>query len=212
MALLGAKRPQDRGWQFVVATLWLVLALPALQTLVYAPRSELELHPAWRGFLILLTLVAVSNYLPTRHALAALLAGGAQLLLLHPHNPLPWHGSASGAVQAAGGLLLLAMTAAGCPWPRPVTIANPANRVWRDFRNAFGVVWALRVMDRINQAARQSGHAERLSWYGFGESWNPVSESPVGPTDPLQVTVHMLLRRFVSADWIARREGTKHVP
>src|SRR5688572_13251151 len=28
VAVLGAKRPQDRGWQFIVASLWLVAALP----------------------------------------------------------------------------------------------------------------------------------------------------------------------------------------
>src|SRR5205085_9606996 len=31
MALLGAKRPQDRGWQWVVAALWVTLLAPAAQ-------------------------------------------------------------------------------------------------------------------------------------------------------------------------------------
>src|SRR5262245_38410697 len=32
-AVLGAKRPQDKPWQFIVLSLWLVLSLPAAQTL-----------------------------------------------------------------------------------------------------------------------------------------------------------------------------------
>ncbi len=33
MAVLGAKRPQHWGWQFIVATLWVTLAWPALESL-----------------------------------------------------------------------------------------------------------------------------------------------------------------------------------
>ena len=34
MALLGAKRPQNGAWQFVVITLWAILALPAFEVLL----------------------------------------------------------------------------------------------------------------------------------------------------------------------------------
>ncbi len=44
MALLGAKRPQDRGWQFIVATLWAILSLPACEWLLFG--GVAEIHPA----------------------------------------------------------------------------------------------------------------------------------------------------------------------
>src|SRR4051794_207498 len=42
MALLGAKRPQDRGWQFIVFSLWVVLALPGLEWLLFGGVQELH--------------------------------------------------------------------------------------------------------------------------------------------------------------------------
>lgn len=74
MALLGAKRPQDRGWQFIVGSLWIVLALPALQPILLARSSLFDLHPAWSAFLGVLILISVCNYLPTRFALPAVLS------------------------------------------------------------------------------------------------------------------------------------------
>ncbi len=205
MALLGAKRPQDRGWQFVVATLWLILALPAWQAMVFTPGSRLDLHLAWRWFLLLLVAVAVSNYLPTRFAIPALMAGAAQLFLLHNQLPVPWHGTDAAAVQIACGLWLLAMTLVGGRRPRATGPPHPADRVWRDFRDHFGAVWALRVMERINQAARQEGRQERLQWHGFSAGWDPWQRELTGKPDPLELTIRMLLRRFVSPEWIARR-------
>jgi hypothetical protein len=201
MALLGAKRPQDRGWQFVVASLWLVLAVPALQSLVFAPQSRLDLHPAWQAFLLLLAGVSLVNYLPTRFALPACLVAAAQLLLLHDFGPVPWRGSGSDAVLTALSLLAMATTFAGIGWPRRQTATTQSDRAWLDFRDAFGAVWALRAMERINQAARQAGRAESLRWYGFAEPWDPLEESG-GANDSLATTIRMLLRRFVSADWL----------
>ena len=54
MALLGAKRPQDAGWQFIVGSMWIVLLLPVGQAWVFAPSGELSLHGAWRMFLLFL--------------------------------------------------------------------------------------------------------------------------------------------------------------
>ena len=40
MSLLGAKRPQHGVWQFIVATLAFVLALPSLSALLVRPGSQ----------------------------------------------------------------------------------------------------------------------------------------------------------------------------
>jgi hypothetical protein len=209
MALLGAKRPQDRGWQFVVATLWLVLGLPALQSLVFHPHSPLDLHPAWRWFLIVLIGIVVANYLLTRWALPVLLAGAAQWLLLGDQAPLGWRGNAESAVAGALALLLAAATCVSSGWPRrrgdaAAGSGSGSDRVWLAFRDAYGAVWALRVMERINQAAGQAERQERLGWQGFTEHWDPLGDSARDPSDPLAATVRMLLTRFVSTAWIER--------
>ncbi len=208
MALFGAKRPQDQGWQFVVATLWIVLAIPAAQRWAFSPRSGFELHPAWCWFLLLLIGVSVTNYLPTRYALGAVLAGVAQLLLFRD-SMSGLSRSASPVAAAVNPTLALVLFFLAIGWvayqnrsTRPT--AGGWNRVWLDFRDQFGAVWALRVMERINHAARQAGRGEVLHWQGFvGPPLRPGETA--GERDPLETTVRMLLRRFVSPEWIADR-------
>jgi hypothetical protein len=82
--------------------------------------------------------------------------------------------------------------------------ATWSDRAWLDFRNTFGAVWALRVMERINQAARQSGRAEVLRWQGFVAGWDPLAEREAAGQS-LTMTIRMLLRRFVNVAWLERR-------
>jgi hypothetical protein len=43
------------------------------------------------------------------------------------------------------------------------------SRTWLDFRDAFGVVWALRVMERVNTMPAAMEAGVRLNWDGFYE-------------------------------------------
>ena len=87
-AVLGARRPQDRGWQLIVVSLWGVVALPAAEAAVLATDGRLVLSPV-RGWctwgLIGMTLL---NYLPTRFALSAVLAAAGQTVLFGRQLPL----------------------------------------------------------------------------------------------------------------------------
>jgi hypothetical protein len=204
MALLGAKRPQDRGWQFIVATLWLVLLLPAAQSFVFAPASRLELHGAWRAFLMLQIAVGLTNYLATRYALSAVLFAVGQVLLLHAQLPIAWPAGESSAVAAAIVSLVAATATAGARAAGATRGATWSDRVWLDFRDAFGAVWALRVMERINQAARQSRRSDVLGWHGFRDGWDPLAERDA-TQESLAMTIRMLLRRFVDTGWLDRR-------
>ena len=203
MALLGAKRPQDRGWQFIVLSLWVILAMPAVQPMLFARTSRFELHFAWSGFLIVLVAVSVVNYLPTRFSLPALMCGAAQVLLLQFQLPLFRSTESSDAI-----MLAMVLYAGALMWVSTRYVDDQEstdagwNRVWIDFRDRFGTVWALRVMERFNQAA--SSDEPRLAWEGIkpiGESKNdemPLSDSQI-------VTLRMLLRRFVNDAWIEER-------
>ena len=41
------------------------------------------------------------------------------------------------------------------------------DRVWLDFRDAFGVVWALCIEQRVNASAAMYGWPVVLNWTGF---------------------------------------------
>jgi hypothetical protein len=77
------------------------------------------------------------------------------------------------------------------------------DRVWLDFRDAFGAVWALRVMERMNAASTMYGWPVLLSWNGFSPRDDAPEVSPVPPT--VEESLRTLLRRFVSPEWIDER-------
>ncbi len=210
VALLGAKRPQDRAWQLIVLSFWVILALPAAQQWLLRPGQPMTVHPIWSWFLVVLIVVGASNYMPTRYAIASLLAAAGQTILVW--RQLPWgrcgdspRGNAVDWMPLVGlGLLAAAAGMAALGWPRRTTAArSPLERLWSDFCDQFGVVWGLRVAERINTTATQNGWNVRLTWHGLTQSNGSPLDSP--PTAELEQTLRQLLRRFVSADWIDRR-------
>lgn len=202
MAVLGAKRPQDRGWQFIVASLWIVAALPSVEQWFTRPHAALELHTAWRWFLLILIAIGLFNGLPTRYWASSLLTAAGQACLLSAHLPLSagWQGGTADAATL-WRLGAIAWCAAVALWgwdlPRRRGTRPPLDRLWLDFRDLVGAMWALRVADRINAASAQSGWSARLGWHG----WTFDGEPPPA----LERSLRMLLRRFVSPQWIDRR-------
>lgn len=205
VAVLGAKRPQNIGWQFIVASLWGVLVLPVAEMLVLWRGGDLDEGPARRWFVLILLGVGLSNYMLTRFGFAALLATVGQALLLLPRLPfsLPvpsWHftgGSICLAIAIAVAWLQTRVPPRGGGW----------DLVWRDFRNAFGIVWGLRVMERLNTTAKVAAWQSELTWYGFTDV-DQKAELELRERDR---AVRTLLRRFVSNEWIDRRlENGQH--
>lgn len=209
MAVLGAKRPQHRGWQFVVATLLVVLWLPAAQAAVFWPQAPLALHPAMELFLALLVVLGALNYIATRNAVPVLLACAGQALLLHEHLPLvrsateSWLSASQGPLGAAG-LFLLSLVAAR--W-RAARWAGPPpgiDRAWLAFRDRFGTFWGLRVLGRFHAAAVICRWPVTLGWHGLV----PLSSAPDAPAPSAQQQQSMveqmatLLRRFESPLWL----------
>ena len=167
MAQLGAKRPQDRAWQFIVLSLWIVVALPAGEALLYSPDSPLDLHAARRWFLVLLIGLGLVNTLPTRYGLSGLLYACGQGSLLAAQ--MPWaDGQTWGAGLVVGlgcGVAALALWVAELP--RGQTPKIFLDRWWLDFRDAYGLLWSLRVAERFNAAAQMYQWPLRLKWGGF---------------------------------------------
>jgi hypothetical protein len=226
IALLGAKRPQSRAWQFILLTLIGILSQPAIVSLLMQYGEPVTLHAARRWFLAVLMLIGVVNYLPTRYALSGALICAAQLLLLWGYLP-GTEISTDAATGATRVWLALFVIAAACAlplasWPRARAGASPWDRLWVDFRNAYGIVWSLRVEERLNASLAAAGETVRLGWHGFEVA--PQPEAAVASDqrlkDATSTTVSTvaeekdlaarpaliaLLRRFVSKEWIAKR-------
>jgi hypothetical protein len=210
MAVLGAKRPQDRGWQWVVLSLWATLFVPAMQAVAARSGQLLELHGAWRLLLAALIAMGMLNYLPTRFALAAVLFSIGQALLLAPH--LITITANDDAWRIAGlALMLAAAVTAIVISSRRVALSSEGgdlaatvrfNSRWFAFRDGWGAFWGLRVLQRVNQTAELSHWPLRLQWWnGFVPVGAESDDSgniaiDVQTMSQIQQTFDSLLRRF----------------
>ena len=212
MAVLGAKRPQNTGWQFIVGTLWLVLILPVGEMFILWTGGAMDVGSMRSWFLLILLLVGVTNYLLTRFAIVALLGTVGQSLLLLPHLPgqVTWEPH-----FVVGATLIVSACCLLCWSTQRTRTGGKWNLVWIEFRDWFGLVWGLRVMERINEAARLCEWERELTWFGFEEN-DSQEESPdreqVESMDQKQIeverTMRTTLRRFVSPEWIEQRHGS----
>jgi hypothetical protein len=210
IAVLGAKRPQHGAWNFVVLSLFAIVALPAAEFLVLRPGQRLVVGDARAWFLWVLLILGPVNYLATRYGFAALLACGGQVVALSPYlalirKPLIADAGVAGLVLCVGALLAVWVAAT-----RAERASRPLDRVWLDFRDSFGLFWGLRVQERINATAQQSGWRLELTWRGFAWHTNGTNPAKIEPAvEPaVRSTLKGLLRRFVSNEWIAERSGT----
>jgi hypothetical protein len=203
VAVLGAKRPQDRGWQWVVLSLWIVLLVPAGQAWLARAGSQLVLPTAWRGVLMALIALGPLNYLATRSGLSSLVVAWGQFTLLKPwlHASL----ASTPTTLPAVGLFCAAIALAVAPrlWSGEAAPATPLDALsqrWRRFRNGWGAFWGLRILNRINEAAVAAEWPVRLGWGGFiatdADAAEPTDERAVAH---IEQTLDSLLRRFEPA-------------
>lgn len=204
MAVLGAKRPQHNAWQWIVASLLLVLAWPSALTALRRGWAPLDLHFSWRFFLAALWLAGWPNYLPTRFRASAALYGLGQAALVA--RAVGWNAFADSNRFGAGTIALAC--GAACAWlslrvPR-ATPPRPMDSAWVGFRDAFGAVWGLRVAERFNALALNMSWPVRLGWRGIRSS----DGAPFDGSPPAECERQLgaLLERFVSPAWIARRD------
>jgi hypothetical protein len=201
MALLGAKRPQNRAWQVIVLSLWAILCLPSIEWLLYG--GVAEIHPARFSFLVILIVTGALNGLGTRRWPSSLLYCAGQVALTWPFFFAQSTIVATLAPLVGTSAIVLAWLLVAAESPRAKSVP-PLDQVWLDFRDAFGVVWALRVAERMNASARMYDWPVLLGWRGFYPRTSPPgADVPRGVEESLRT----LLRRFVSPDWIDARLG-----
>ena len=198
VAVLGAKRPQDRGWQWIVLSLWLIVVWPAAQALAHPAGPRVELFTPWKMFLAGLVAMGPLNYLPTRHWLASMLVAAGQLILLSDYLGI----STLNEWQLPSALACFAIAAMTVALRRKEhgmteqTLKDDTER-WLRFRDGFGAFWAIRVMQRVNETAGLRNWPVRLAWTGFESATGEKSpELNKVQNEEIEQTFDTLLRRF----------------
>jgi len=210
MALMGAKRPQDRAWHFIVASLWIVLALPALHVALLRPGQSLTIPTALAYFMMGMVVIGFLNRMMTRNWLVSVLFAGGQLALVSIRFPFVTFADGPGEqFRPLVGLALIATSCVAGWWGsrQGRTNAEPLDRLWLEFRDLFGVFWALRLAERVNALASVTKSNVVLRWSGFqttdgGKITDSLSREAI---QLMRQGLENLLRRFVSRDWIAKR-------
>ena len=220
MSLLGAKRPQHGVWQFIVASLAGIIALPAASAALVRPGSPPDVHALQRWFMLALVLVAAMNFAATRHGVAAMVVAVGQLILIRQFMPFVDSLGQQGATLDAVAAWLVAtggIVAAGQSWlwpaqPRVVGSELASRRgggadlaafgaAYLALRETLGAAWTLRIAERFNAVAESRGWPCRLRFDGLHVGADPDDREWRG--DALR-TGRALLRRFVSTDWMRR--------
>jgi hypothetical protein len=209
VALVGAKRPQHSAWSFVVLALWFVLALPAAEVIWLHPGQELEINSIRSWFLWALLAAELSAFALTRYGVSMLLLVAAQVVWLSEWLPLLSRVGLLPESRELTGLVLASLAIVSAwllSWPRTRAL-NRFDRLWFDFRDSFGLFWALKLAERVNDAGKQAGWDFDLGWGGFRtkSEFAPLGEMGPQVEEALMNSLQGLLRRFVAAEWISGR-------
>jgi hypothetical protein len=212
LSILGAKQPMSRVWTpFVIVPLILVLGWTAFASAgVRGGQVHWEAEePVIVGFALVLLMTA-GNHLTTRFTGPVLLWCVSLVLIVLPVSPVApailleakplLRGVSSLLVSGAmvWGVRLLQR-----PWDGP----TPLDRLWREFRDLFGVAWARRIQDRMYDLALQHAWPVRLQPEGFVPAQPATADEPASPAPALspEQALRWLLRRFADEAWIERR-------
>jgi len=218
LAVLGAKRPMSRVWSaFVITPLLLVLGWSDVAVLIRPgdrPETWQLEDPVAVGYALVVVMTA-GNHLASRFVLAELIWLAGLAITVGPLTNAGHSLADPSATTRALSTLCFSGAAAVAYWTatNPPVAATPSDALWLDFRDWFGVLWARRIQDRMNQAAVQFNWPVRLELEGF-IARAPASQTLTGqstllatenlPPEPTQ-SLCWLLRRFADQPWIDAR-------
>ncbi len=193
-SLLGAKRPQNRSWHLIVLSLWMVLVLPLAESYFVRRGGTIQVHDARGWFLWILIAIGPVNYAATRHALAALLVGAGQACLLAGQLPL-WRADRP---YVGIALMLFTFSAILTCIPRRGHGGTKPNHRWSEFCQAYGLLWGLRVAERMNAMSVFQKGGIRFEWQSIEQQ---ETESEGMTQADLNLAMQSLLSRFVPEQW-----------
>jgi len=211
IAVLGARRPGASAWAFfVLLPLVLVLMWPAVASFQVArPADSIEIEvPALVGFGLVLVMSG-GNYFGTRYTMPTFYYAAAIVLLVVPMSvaaPDFFPERSMARFMASLGFLLAIGEASSRSNAAPNDEISRFDVLWFDFMDSFGMVWAKRVMDRVNESARHEKWAMHLELHGFVPIAEPPSADELLRTDErIEHTFRWLMKRFVDPEWIDAR-------
>jgi hypothetical protein len=199
VSVLGARRPGELAWNFIVLSLLIVFTLPILEQLLLGKTIEsgrVALDGPRSAIFGIVVGVGVVNYLATIFWPAALWFGAAAAFEIASLGP--WTTAPADAVwrHAVAGMCF-----AGSAWSawwirRRVRQIAGVEAEWARFRNGWGLIWSARVRERWNDMARQQEWPWRL---GFGGLESIANAPPADPERRRAAEEHLrfLLRRFL---------------
>jgi hypothetical protein len=220
MSILGAKRPQHGVWQFIVASLALVLALPAVVAAVVRPGTPPDVHLVERVFVLGLLIVGWLNFVATRHGVAATIVAAGQLLWSREFLPLggpavagsPWLDTAAALLVAAGAAVAAIQSAGAAGRHRqlrafderetvPPPLRDRIEPAFDALRETLGAAWTLRIAERFNAVAGERGWPWRLRFSGLEANTERLDATAERAAER---TLRGLMLRFVTSAWLAR--------
>ena len=211
--VLGARRPAHQAWPwFVICPMIVVLQWPTISQLAAGiTDTPIEIQtPTFIGFLFVV-LMGCGNYFGTTNTGPAFLAAAGIVFFALPVSEWveysnPW------MLPLALALLVLAAVTAQLPRSASPQKSGDPNRhgdLWIDFCTMYGMVWAKRVMDRVNQFAERESSDARMSVEGFVQ-YKTDSQPEERPEIADQVSERSLtilcwvLRRFLDREFLIR--------
>jgi hypothetical protein len=203
-SVLNARTPGGKAWAILMTVLVVVFLIPWLEDQTRLRRAtaiaQLHLDAPWSIFYGLLVLVAVTNYLPTRCGWAAVALAGLFILEYLALAPLGWPAERRARVWSWIAWLLALCLWLGRYSSRRAPIAHSScERLWFWFRDAWGVVWALRVLERFNRAAELSRWPVRLTWFGLTAPNAEVGSGPPPTAAETEAVFRNLMVRFAQS-------------
>ena len=203
VSVLGARKPGEHAWALLCGIFIGIGLLPLLEGMALSRKFDildrLRLDSPWTWFLALVVFAGVSNYLPTRHFKSSVALG----LGLVWHLWLIWKPTGRGEWRGDHWWIL--------PWCMALTVLMAGTRLtakkpvrpdsfhalWLPFRDAWGAAWALRVLERFNQAAVKNAWPVRLQWFGL----YPAASADQDAADSFdkaqaEATLTVFIRRF----------------
>lgn len=205
VSVLNARRPGGGAWAILMGLLVLVLVLPWVEGTGLAGGvgawRRLRLEAPWSWFFVLIALTTLTNHLPTRYGGPAIGVLISHVLIFLCVTRTDWSSATRGLLATSSPLPLAASVIwAGSLGPRGTKVRSRIERHWLWFRDHWGVVWALRTLERFNRAAESADWPIRLAWDGLVPAPGQVGLPPGFDLTPAESTLKGLLRRFVDSE------------